>query len=536
MVQGGVPESEQGSASTQRRGAWLRRGWQAVRDHVFARHDAATNTWSRGWLRWPTGAGGVVVTLLLIVKLAVTTWNCAVFDGSSYDEGGLHVPRARDGGIGTAGRSYNPPLYYMATLPAATRYAQLDAEKAEKEAAAGTKKKRLTRKQKQQAEKRQKKRDDYLLGVLRWSNLGYLVIFYVAWIGAILPRLIADRRRAWLAMLVLLAIPGYQKLAAMVHPDNALSGITALGIAVWLVLRDDARPVGRRVYLLAICAGLVALTRPFGVLPCGALLVACGFLIARDHKVRSATFVNRMAISALLTTMLAASWPGYQLATLGRLSEVYEDHYLAPYLPHRPGFDRVGYFLSFHPVDLLEVPNRNLRELDTVNDKFHNKYGNSFWTLLYSETWGEHWLYFSGKYKTENKLWAKRVMLAVALPTIPLLLFAFFRGVAASVGRIRRWRSEAEPDTALFMLSFFVLAVAMYLYWHLTDGITPGKNSSVKFIYNAYIYPVGLALCFVAPLRKLEDRVWPPYAIVLFVASLPVVFYVPAWLLPKLGM
>jgi 4-amino-4-deoxy-L-arabinose transferase-like glycosyltransferase len=346
-----------------------------------------------------------------------------------------------------------------------------------------------------------------------------------------LPRLITDPRRAWIATLLLLAVPGYQKLAAMVHPDNALSAVTALGIAVWLILRDDSRPPGWRVLGLALCAGLVTLTRPFGILPGAALLVACAVLVVRERRTLDSGTFARVIACAAITGALAMSWPAYQVATLGRLSPVYKDSYIEPYLPHRPDFDRIGYFASFYPIELLEVPSRRLHDRDTEHDRFHNKYGNSFWTLLYSETWGEHWLYFSGRYNVENKLWAKRAILLAALPTIPLLLLGFARGIAAAAASILRWRREPDADKALFLTVFLALGVLMYLYWHLDAGLTPGKNSSVKFIYNAYLYPVGIALCFFAPASRFEMRGWPSYATILYVASLPLVFYLPRWLI-----
>jgi hypothetical protein len=493
----------------------MRRFATALRSRAIARFDQEADSWGPGWIRWPVGRVGWVIAALLVVKLIVTTWNCAVFDGITYDQRGLHVPRVRSAGLATEGRSYNPPLYYMAAAPTLGVYAIQDAAKGRTE-----------------VPKEVKRRRDYeLLATLRWSNLGYLAAFYLAWIGCIFPRLIGDRRRTLIATLVLLAMPGYQKLATMAHPDNAFSALTAIGIATWLVLRDDVRPPGRRVYVLAVVAGLIALTRPFGVLPCAALLVACLLLSGTELGYKTLAFGRRAIACIAVTAALAGAWPAYQITQQGRLSDVYLDSYLEPYLPHRPGFDRVNYFLSFYPGDLLVIPNRNVRDLDVVNDEFHNKYGNSFWTLLYAETWSDHWLYFSGRYQVENKIWPKRVMLFAALGTIPLLLLGFARGVRLSMQRIRRWRSEPEWDKALFMLGLLALGVAMYLMWHLTDGLTPGKNSSVKFIYNAYLYPVGLAIAFLGPLRRFEDKLWPGYAILLFVVSLPSVFFVPRWML-----
>src|SRR5690606_2444263 len=158
---------------------------------------------------------GWLIAAMLIVKLAVSAWNCAVFDGITYDQGDLHIPRVRSAGLATEGRAYNPPLYYLAAAPTLAVHAL----RGDIESTDAKEKKRMRR-----------GRDRQLLRALRWSNLGYLAMFYVAWIGCIFPRLIGDRRRTWIAALVLLALPGYQKLAAMAHPDNAFAALTAVGI------------------------------------------------------------------------------------------------------------------------------------------------------------------------------------------------------------------------------------------------------------------------------------------------------------------
>lgn len=493
-------------------------GWGPCFDYALA--PAGQGEASAGLRRrWPT----VLVLVLLAIKLGATVWVCAVFDGATYDESGLHAPRARTGGLGLEGRIYNPPLYYLPAYPLAARQARELGGWPEAEAthAAG-------KASREDPERRAL--DDQLLQRLRWTNLVHVAVFYFAWLGLILPRLIRDRWPRLIAALMLLALPGYQKLAAMVHPDAAMVSLTSATLAYFVVLRTRERPAKTwQLLVLALLGGLAAFARPFGALTALFAVVAAAWLAWRGSAGPPRSYgriVGQSLGAALIAAALVGAWPAYQVAKLGGLAPVYSSTYTERYAAAREDFDYAGYFTSFHGVDLIRRPNRWVRRFDEEHDRYHNRYGNSFWTLLYSETWGDHWLHVSGPVGEERRAVAKRVALAAALPTIPWLGFRMFTGLR---GLVQRLRDEAEDrDLWLLLFGFFTLGCAAYLYWHLSDGLSPGKNSSVKFIYNAYLYPLALALCFSTPLLERGRKLALAYVLILFAATLPISIFIPS--------
>lgn len=463
------------------------------------------------------------IAAALAIKLLVTAWDVAVFDGQTYDESGLHAPRARTGGLGLDGRVYNPPLYYLPVYPLAARQAAElggwpEAEVSHEAGAASRK------------DPRRKALDDRLLQRLRWTNLLHLAAFYLAWLGVIFPRLIRDPWARLLASLVLLAMPGYQKLAVMVHPDVAMTSLTALTVAAFVALRvrDAERPPTTAALLgLALLGGLTALARPFGVITAMAAVVAATWLAWRSRAAMAARWhwVARSLAAAAVAGTCTIAWPAYQISRLGQLAPVYSQSYTERYAPAREGFNFPRYFASFYLTDLLRRPNYTVRDFDETSDEFHNRHGNSWWTLLYSETWGDHWLHFSGPVKVEGRATAKRVALAAALPSIPWLGARLFAGLRGVVTRVRR--RDAERDIWLLLAGFLVLGASLFLHWHLGDGLSPGKNSSVKFIYNAYLFPVALSLCFSTPVAARTRKLALGYALLLFAATLPFAVFVP---------
>ena len=451
-----------------------------------------------GWARH-------LIVFLLVVKMAATIWNSAVFDTGSYDRR-HHALRAEVGGLEATEMAYNPPPYYVPAL------------------VLGEKAKARER-----------------LGLLRATNAVYLLLFYWCWLFVSIPRLLPDWRSALVAQTLLLALPGYQKLAAMVHPDNLLNALVAAFVAAWLWLsrprpgEGAPRPVqDRSLYALALLAGAVGLTRPFAAPAVAVFWVATLDVAARGLSVRSMTFVKRAVVVTALVGCVSTSWYVYRYAKVGVLGGAYDKDYIAKYEPHRAGFDFVHYFTSFYPVELLTTPNRNLPKVanralekeERAPDAFRNRFGNSFWTILYSETWGDHWLYFSGgKRYQDQKVWPKRQLFVLAFALIPLLGWRLLRGARDRLRDALRARRLTDPFVLL--LGLFGLGSAFYLWWQTGSGLTPGKNSSIKFIYNAYLYPLPLVVALSVPIAPRALVPWLFYALGLFAAALPIVVFWP---------
>lgn len=321
----------------------------------------------------------------------------------------------------------------------------------------------------------------------------------------------------------------------MTHPDNALASFSALTIVLGLAMRrrvetrDAAhgfdRGDARVLVALAVCGGLTGLTRPFGILVSAATCVVIGLVVARRNGWFTLAFFKWAVPLCSLVVLLATAWQTYQIAVQGELARVTSSQSEKHYAPYRKTFDRVHFFSSFYIEALLEEPNRTMNRLDRKSPAPKNRYGNSFFTMAYSEVWGDHWLLFTSPSLTETKLWPKRVILTAALPLVPLFLLRFARGVALAASDVRR-RVRGRVDTSAFLLLFLLLGAMLYLLWQQGGGgLSPGKNSGVKFIYVAYLAPFPIALAFLPALSAKRAAFWLAYFGLLFVLALPIAIW-----------
>jgi hypothetical protein len=433
-----------------------------------------------------------------------------VFDGRTYDWN-HHAERARAGGLAIDAMAYDAPTYYVL----APLYA----------AAAGT------------GDRRDAASERAHLGFLRATNVFYVASFYLLWIYGVLPRVLPSWRERSAAAMLILALPGYQKLAAMSHPDNLHVCLVTLLTFAWVRMPGVGTsaqaattvPFSRHLQM-ALVAGLAGLSRPFSV---AAVAVFGAFNLAHlalTTPARGAALARRAAAVALVTAVVAGSWLVLRGMVAGSWSATYRHGYIERF--DRRGFDYASYLTTFHLRELVTTPNRKINRKDQANferGEFPpgNRYANSFFTTLYSETWGDHWLYFSGRRGVEKKKWAKRILFVVALPLVPLLAWRIGRAAASVVRRAAARPLEAVFDPAAVLLLHLVAGAALFLYWQLGSALSPGKQSSIKFVYIASLYAPAVTLCFVAALRERFARPWAVYLAALFVAALPVAVFVP---------
>jgi hypothetical protein len=446
----------------------------------------------------------VIVTGALLIKLGIVVWNAAAYNAKSYDYH-LHSSRVASAGLKASSRAYNPPLYYLPALPFV------------EEVATGTLKNGY--------------RTGHLIHFLRYTNIVYLTLFYLCWIRLIIPKLVPDWRGATAASLVLLCFPGFQKLGAMTHPDNAVVGLAALGLATWLWFRKRASHRGWKDWAgvagFALIIGLLGMTRPFAVVPVLVLWLAGIIALVRERGVFTWAFITRAALFTIIAGTLSLSWPVYRWHKIGTFKAGYNESWVGKFRDYRDDLDRVHYFTSFYFADLLREPN-------LLNDAFgydgepkvSNDMSNSFFTIAYSEFWGDQWLYFSSpKYRTEGKLWPKRVLFVVALLMLPLLGIRFVGGVIATGRRLARGDPDADADA--LMVVYFFLGLALYFHWLMGDALLPGANTPIKFIYNAHIVPVFVTIAFFRVIGQRQLDAWVAYAGIVFVAALPVATFWP---------
>lgn len=490
-------------------------------------------------------SGRFLIGVLLCVKLALLAWNAVMFEGKVYDQA-HHEDRALFGGLRPGKMAYNPPLYYLPALLVKRPPEVPLIERSitgggggddEEEAAAREAKKSPPGPEEVLHKAKQMK-------LLRYFNLLYASLTYVGWICFAFPRLLRGFRGWFLASLLLLSLPGLQKLAVMVHPDNAFAALVTLGVCVWLFVRDRFR-AGKlgfgHLLGFAVATGVIGLTRPFSIAPVAVLTGALMAYLLRLEGRRWLRLVPRAAALLTVVAALSGSWYVYRWYESGQVTNAYRDRYIETFAKRRPGFDFISYFSTFHVKELLESPNRKMAG-GTSNIYDNNPHANSFFTLLYSEVWGDHWLYFSGKKGKEGKLWPKRTVLTVALATSPIALLLAAGFVHDLVRRSRRALAEAKDkklvarlvelakrlELDLVLMGVAGLGCLLYLYWQTGPALLPGKNSTIKFVYVASLVGPTLALLFRHRVRGLTFNLLSAYFLLLNFVALPVAMFWPS--------
>ena len=127
----------------------------------------------------------------------------------------------------------------------------------------------------------------------------------------------------------------------------------------------------------------------------------------------------------------------------------------------------------------------------------------------------------------EEKRWPKRLLFVAALP---LSVFLFVRFFWSALHTVRRARSDWQNELPrLLLFGYLVLGTAMFLWWQTGTGMTPGKNSSIKALYNAHLVAPLVVTPLFAPLRKPARTPLLFWTLLIGAVSLPLVIFFPQW-------
>jgi hypothetical protein len=492
-------------------------------------------------LPWITPSSGrLLIATLLCIKLGLVVWNAIEFNGKVYDQG-HHQDRALFGGLRAGKMAYNPPLYYLPSLlvhrppevPLVERSTKSVGD--DDEALASREAARSPAGPEERAHKAK------LIKLLRYTNIFWDTLLYLGWICYAFPRILRGFRAWFLASLLLLLLPGFQKLGVMVHPDNAFASLTTVGVCTWLWVRERWR-AGKlsfqQLLAFAVAAGGVGLTRPFSIVTVGVLSLALLLYLIRLEGLRWSRLLIRGALLFTIVGVLSGSWYVYRWRYTGHITNAYRDHYMETFEKRRPGFSYKHYFTTFHLGELLKSPNRKLGG-GTTSIYGNNPEANSFFTLLYSEVWGDHWLYFSSRQARETKLWPKRVLFVTGLalpPVVALLGVGFALDVTRRARRVVAERASESVwqklralidalELDLVPLGVGGLGVLLYLYWQTGPALLPGKNSTIKFVYIASLFGPTISLLFKRRLRVSTFNLLTCYFLLLFIVALPLAMF-----------
>jgi len=481
--------------------------------------------------------GRLLIAVLLTVKLLLLVWNAVSFDGKTYDAD-YHADRALFGGLRAGKTAHDGPLYYLPALltpnpddvPRLAR--ATSGEEGEDDTPRAGRAPRVTRDEKQ--------RRDRVLDVLRYTNVVWIGVFYFAWIYVVFPRATPGPRAWFLASLLLLSLPGYQRLAVMSHPENLALSLTSVALAIWLLLaerrrRDEvAEPQGgglRTVHallLFGLVTALLASARTFALVPALVLTGAGLLYLARSAVGARLKAVGRSALLVAVVLGLGLAWPLHSRAAREASASSASSAYFPSFDRDRTSFDFVHYYASFEPKALL-----------ASSGGVDEHLAGSFFTLVYSETWGDQWLGFATAKGRDTKDWPRRMLLGAALPLPPILL-----GLAASTfwwlaRKARRRASEleggllrfsaawAELEPQLVLLALALLSAAAFVAWQAGPGLLPGDNSTIKFIYFAGAVPPAIALLFAREVEAPVATLLGGYLLGLYLLAFPVAMYWP---------
>lgn len=477
-------------------------------------------------------SGRLLIALLLAIKLVLGVWNAVVFDGRTPDAD-YHAERAASGGLATNSLTHDPPGYY---LPALAVHRPDDVTELQRARSGEEGELRdATNEPAPRPSRAQKEFRDELLDFLRHTNVVWLSVFYLVWIYWIFPRVLPGFEAWFLASLLLLALPGYQRLGVLAHPDNLFVGAASVAIGAWLFVRarwerDRSVRFGH-LALWALAIGVLAATRTFAIVPAVVLSVVLVVYAVRSAQGRPARAVARALALLTVVAVLGAPWYIKLRRSAHEPGREHAVSFLPQFEQDRSGFNPARYYTSFRVGPLLRDDGRasDAPSLD------------SFLTLLYSDTWGDQWRIFASPRSKPDKEWAIRALLGAALPVLPVSAAFGVAALVAFVERARQLLAERRGASAweraaallgaheagLVLAAIAGLGLALFVYWQGTAALLPGDNSTVRFNYVASLCPAAIALVMGRAPTPLAFSLASAYFLLLNVVAFPLTMYWP---------
>lgn len=388
-----------------------------------------------------------------------------------------------------------------------------------------------------------------------WHPFYVFRIFHIAFIAlvaglfafSLLPRLTGDRGATarWF-MAAALLLPNLYLSQVMVRSDHFLFLFINLLFYLWFRFDFPTRMATSRWRLAVWAVLLVAMANSRNFCMAAYLVFLAWGVWALALQARQARWGWRLGVAALLLAVAAASSAHYALRyrQTGLLFEQTQNspRFLS-FQAREEGFDRRLLFLNFEFDEIWREPNRRAQFHATTawparlfdiapRDASFGDDMNAFLPRLYSDMWGDHWLYFSGRYVKRvdpDNVWAHKYPLkrAVVVAAAPFTLLYFLvpvgMALAGAFGLLRR-RAPTAGQTAA---AIFCMAFALLTLW-IAGQPEPGANVTVKFCYlfaYAWLPLVALAEFLVA--RPRLARVVRVYTWALLALCLPLAVFVP---------
>jgi hypothetical protein len=344
----------------------------------------------------------------------------------------------------------------------------------------------------------------------------------------------SDKTRPAAALGVLALLPVYFKSFAFVRgePFVAFFAVLAVLLALRVFAGDRARP--GTVVGLGATLGLLVLSRQWGFLVIGGLVVFVALLAPRRGSRRGAALLGRLGVALGVATLVGGGFYLHLLQRHGRMTAFNRP----ASRDFSPANQPPAFYLGSGLPDLFLRP---------VADAFPNQ----LLPIFYSETFGDYWGFFvvqsrdartgrpvTGRQRAEALVsrpeWFEtnrdrvvgylgRVNIAALAPA---LLLAGGLGLGAlSLARFAR-AGDLEEAPAAFLTLVILVSLAGYLAF-LIAYPNLERGDTIKATYMLHVFPLAAVLGARA-LARLEERSRSAYRLSLFVLGVAFAHNLPA--------
>jgi len=352
--------------------------------------------------------------------------------------------------------------------------------------------------------------------ILQYQNIltSIILTFYFLKIGSLIRPDSFDLRILSLGMLSLFQV--YYRTFSFVRgePMLAMFYLFVTFHLLYMIRNDIRQPKWHYTLQLSVGIACAILSRQWSAFMIPAIIVWGIVILIREGKLALPVF--RATTIAFIMAFFMSAWFFFALlynegSMIAFSREPTENQNL--FANHTPDF-----YFGLGLPDIFERPYRP--DPDTGHDGFPNQ----FIPMMYSDTWGDYWGYF-----TLRGPYPGGVMVLSLFPT--MILFA---GLAIGYGYLIRflmvWKKDIDKRAIMFAFIQLILFWTMVGYgWFVIQYIDPGKGGPVKGSYMLHVYPY-LALLGGEALYHLKQRSRIAYPatigllMIVYVYSIPMYF------------
>lgn len=348
----------------------------------------------------------------------------------------------------------------------------------------------------------------------QWQNvlLSLGLTFYLVRLAALLRPNHFDLRILSLALLGL--FPVYYRTFAFVRGEPAVAFFYVFIIyhLLYAIYHEIQNPRWHYVVQLGVALGALMLSRQWGAFIVPAIIV-WGIVILMRERQRAFPLLRTATLGFALGFVLSVWFFISLSARFGSVTAFSREPASGQYFfDNQPTEFYFGLGLDY----LFSQPFRPEGDIEG--------YPNQVIPMLYSDTWGDYWGYF-----TIRGPFPGQVMAVSLIPTL-VLAAGVLLGYWYLLRFLLFWRKGSDKEATMFALIQLVLVMTMLGYgWFIIQYPNPGKGGPIKASYLLHVYPF-LAILGADVLARIKQRsrlLYPVLTTLLtlvYIHNLPMIF------------